>query len=219
MCFLSLRERHVSSQFDDFSQRIHPSFTNVHRLIASRSLCSLCALILPRQTPFHFHWLCVPFRFLAILVSSRSSLPRFLSLPRDPRFLAIFRILSLPSTRGSDPLSDPCPRSPYLPASSRLTLIALLPRALPASSQSALIALPAPATNTTCFLRDTTCFLDPLHALDEMLAAAHLASFESSNSPTLPTSPVFFLSLPLFDPRSFLAFAVSTRGSDLYTWL
>ena len=55
MCFLSLRERHVSSQFDDFSQRIHPSFTNVHRLIASRSLCSLCALILPRQTPFHFH--------------------------------------------------------------------------------------------------------------------------------------------------------------------
>ena len=61
MCFLSLRERHVSSQFDDFSQRIHPSFTNVHRLIASRSLCSLCALILPRQTPFHFHWLCVPF--------------------------------------------------------------------------------------------------------------------------------------------------------------
>ena len=193
--------------------------TNVHLLIASRSPCSLCALILPRQTPFHFHWLCVPFRFLAILVSSRSSLPRFLSLPRDPRFLAIFRILSLPSTRGSDPLSDPCPRSPYLPASSRLTLIALLPRALPASWQSALIALPAPATNTTCFLRDTTCFLDPLHALDEMLAAAHLASFESSNSPTLPTSPVFFLSLPLFDPRSFLAFAVSTRGSDLYTWL
>ena len=140
MCFLSLRERHVSSQFDDFSQRIHLAFTNVHLLIASRSPCSLCALILPRQTPFHFHWLCVPFRFLAILVSSRSSLPRFLSLPRDPRFLAIFRILSLPSTRGSDPLSDPCPRSPYLPASSRLTLIALLPRAH-ASSQSALIAL------------------------------------------------------------------------------
>ena len=55
MCFLSLRERHVSSQFDDFSQLIHLSFTNVHRLIASRSLCSLCALILPRQTPFHFH--------------------------------------------------------------------------------------------------------------------------------------------------------------------
>ena len=56
MCFLSLRERHVSSQFDDFSQRIHPSFTNVHRLIASRSLCSLCAHILPRQTPFHFYF-------------------------------------------------------------------------------------------------------------------------------------------------------------------
>ena len=56
MCFLSLRERHVSSQFDDFSQLIHPFFTNVHRLIASRSLCSLCALILPRQTPFHFHY-------------------------------------------------------------------------------------------------------------------------------------------------------------------
>ena len=31
VCFLSLRERHVSSQFDDFSQRIHPSFTNVLR--------------------------------------------------------------------------------------------------------------------------------------------------------------------------------------------
>ena len=55
MCFLSLRERHVSSQFDDFSQRIHLAFTNVHLLIASRSPCSLCALILPRQTPFHFH--------------------------------------------------------------------------------------------------------------------------------------------------------------------
>ena len=33
MRFLSLRERHVSSQFDDFSQRIHLAFTNVHLLI------------------------------------------------------------------------------------------------------------------------------------------------------------------------------------------
>ena len=102
VCFLSLRERHVSSQFDDFSQLIHPFFTNVHRLIASRSLCSLCALILPRQTPFHFHWLCVPLRFLTILASSHSALialytwlrsslrsaPAFAvsPLPRDPRF-------------------------------------------------------------------------------------------------------------------------------------
>ena len=74
MCFLSLRERHVSSQFDDFSQRIHLAFTNVHLLIASRSPCSLCALILPRQTPFHFNWLCVPLRFLTILASSHSAL-------------------------------------------------------------------------------------------------------------------------------------------------
>ena len=44
VCVLSLRERHVSSQFDDFSQRIHLAFTNVHLLIASRSPCSLCHL-------------------------------------------------------------------------------------------------------------------------------------------------------------------------------
>ena len=91
MSFLSLRERHVSSQFDDFSQPIYLSFTNVHRLIASRSLCSLCALILPRQTPFHFHWLCVPLRFLTILASSRTC---FLAIGSD-RTLLVAPILSL----------------------------------------------------------------------------------------------------------------------------
>ena len=51
MCFLSSRERH------DFSQSIHPSFSNVHPLTASRSPCSLYALVLPRQTPFRFHYM------------------------------------------------------------------------------------------------------------------------------------------------------------------
>ena len=136
MCFLSLRERHVSSQFDDFSQRIHPSFTNVHRLIASRSLCSLCALILPRQTPFHFHWLCVPF------ASTRSSPPRAhassqsalialyswlrSSLRSTPAFAVSTCFLAI----GSDRTLPVAPilslihasRSPYLPASSRSML-------------------------------------------------------------------------------------------------
>ena len=87
MCFLSLRERHVSSQFDDFSQRIHLAFTNVHLLIASRSPCSLCALILPRQTPFHFHYFTSRAQMTSgssgLLVTSRVSYQAMMDLAQN----------------------------------------------------------------------------------------------------------------------------------------
>ena len=54
MCFLSLRERHVSSQFDDFSQLIHSSFLPCTSLDRFSSICSPCAAVLPKPDGFPF---------------------------------------------------------------------------------------------------------------------------------------------------------------------
>ena len=57
VCFLSLRERHDFSQSMTFRNQYFSCSTDVHHLTASRSPCSLYALVLPRQTPFRFHYM------------------------------------------------------------------------------------------------------------------------------------------------------------------